>query len=208
MRYELYVVTDEELSHGLSHVEIARQAVAGGADVIQLRDKKLPGRDLFRAACDIRAVTARSGALFIVNDRLDVALASKADGVHIGQQDLPLSYVRPLAPSPFIIGVSVSSVEQAKEAEQEGADYVAVSPVFSTGSKQDAGHGPGLGLVRGISDTVSIPVIGIGGIHTDNAGDVFAAGADGVAVISAVVSQPDITEAARAFKLRIRQFRP
>ncbi|PWR72198.1 thiamine phosphate synthase [Methanospirillum lacunae] len=208
MSYELYVVTDEELSHGVSHVEIARQAVAGGADVIQLRDKKLPGRDLFRIACDIRAVTAGSGALFIVNDRLDIALASNADGVHIGKQDLPLSVIRPLAPSPFIIGVSVSSVEQAKVSEEEGADYVAISPVFSTGSKHDAGPGLGLGLVREISEAVSIPVIGIGGIHADNAGNIFRAGADGVAVISAVVSQPDITEAARAFKLRIRQFRP
>lgn len=207
MSYELYVVTDEEQSHGLSHVEIARQAVAGGADVIQLRDKKLQGRDLFRVACDIRAVTARFRALFIVNDRLDIALASKADGVHIGQQDLPLSVIRPLAPSPFIIGVSVSSDEQARIAEQDGADYVAVSPVFSTGSKHDAGPGLGLGLVREISDAVSIPVIGIGGIHRDNVLDVFASGADGVAVISAVVSQPDITEAARAFKIRISQFK-
>lgn len=207
MSYELYVVTDEELSHGVSHVEIARQAVAGGADVIQLREKKIPGRDLFRIACDIRSVTARSGALFIVNDRLDIALASKADGVHIGQQDLPLSVIRPLAQSPFIIGISVSSVEQAKVAEQGGADYVAVSPVFPTGSKLDAGPGLGLGLVREISDAVSIPVIGIGGIHINNAFEVFTAGADGVAVISAVVCQSDIAKATRDFKLRIKQFR-
>jgi thiamine-phosphate pyrophosphorylase len=208
MSYELYVVTDEELSRGLSHVEIARQATAGGADVIQLRDKKLPGRDLFRAACGIREVTTRTGALFIINDRLDIALASRADGVHIGQQDLPLSVIRPLTPPAFIIGVSVSSVEEAEAAEKESADYVAVSPVFSTGSKHDAGPGLGLGLVKEISDAISIPVIGIGGIHADNAEEIFAAGAEGVAVISAVVSQPDIMDATRAFKLRIRQFRP
>ncbi len=208
MRYDLYVVTDEKLSRGLSHADIARQAVEGGADVIQLRDKDLQGKEFFEAACTIRTITARTGALFIVNDRLDIAIASKADGVHIGQQDIPLSVIRPLAPHPFIIGVSVSSLQEAINAEKGGADYVAVSPVFSTGSKGDAGPGLGLKLVREISDALSIPVIGIGGIHMENAGDVFNAGAVGVAVISAVVSQDDIILAAKAFKSRIREFRP
>ncbi len=208
MSYELYVVTDEKLSRGLSHATIAEQAVAGGADVIQLRDKELQGRDLFKTACLIRAVTKRSGVLFIINDRVDIALASGADGVHIGQQDIPLSAIRTLTPHPFIIGVSVSSLQEAITAEKEGADYIAVSPVFSTCSKDDAGPGLGLRLIRQISDTVSIPVIGIGGIHIENAGDVFNAGAVGVAVISAIVSQDDIVRATQKFKSRIREFRP
>jgi len=208
MRYDLYVVTDEKISKGLSHADIARQAVEGGADVIQLRDKNLQGKEFFEAACTIRTITTRAGALFIINDRLDIALASRADGVHIGQHDIPLSAIRPLAPHPFIIGVSVSSLQEAINAEKGGADYVAVSPVFSTGSKDDAGPGLGLMLVREISDALSIPVIGIGGIHIDNAGDVFNAGAVGVAVISAVVSQDDIVLAAKVFKSKIREFRP
>ncbi len=207
MKYDLYVVTDEKLSRGLSHAAIAQQAVEGGADVIQLRDKALQGRELFEAACTIREITYRAGTLFIINDRLDIALACRADGVHIGQHDIPLSAIRPFAPYPFIIGVSVSSLEEAIKAEKEGADYVAVSPVFSTGSKGDAGPGLGLMLVREISDTLSIPVIGIGGIHLENAGDVFNAGASGVAVISAVVSQDNIVTAAKAFKSKIREIR-
>ncbi|MDD1729804.1 MAG: thiamine phosphate synthase [Methanospirillum sp.] len=207
MSYELYVVTDEGLSRGFTHLQIADLAVKGGADVIQLRDKNRSGKELYEVACVIHDITAKAGVLFIVNDRLDIALASRADGVHIGQQDLPLAIVRSLAARPFIIGVSVTSVLEAMLAEQEGADYVAVSPVFTTGSKDDAGPGLGIEMVREISSTISIPVIGIGGINPENAGDVFTAGAVGVAVISAVVSQPDITNATKAFKSRIQDLR-
>lgn len=197
MRYDLYVVTDEKLSHGLTHVRIADLAARGGADVIQLRDKKRCGRELYEIATRIRAATRETGARLIINDRLDIALASGADGVHFGQDDLPLSVARRVAPRPFIIGLSVGSVREAIQAEEEGADYVAVSPVFTTGSKHDAGPGHGIRMVRDIRAAVSIPVIGIGGIHAGNAGEVIGAGADGVAVISAVVSQENVTEAAR-----------
>ena len=207
MSYELYVVTDEGLSRGCTHLQITDLAVKGGADVIQLRDKNRSGRELYEVACTIRDITAKAGVLFIVNDRLDIALASRADGVHIGQQDLPLAIVRSLATRPFIIGVSVTSVREAVLAEREGADYVAVSPVFTTGSKDDAGPGLGIEMVSEISSAISIPVIGIGGINTENAGDVFTAGAAGVAVISAVVSQLDITGATKAFKSRIQDLR-
>ncbi len=207
MLYELYVVTDEALSHGLTHAEIARQAVAGGADVIQLREKTRTGKDLFDIAEEIRKITQQQGALFIVNDRLDIALTSRADGIHLGQDDLPLFAVRAVAPPPFIIGISVASVDEAIRAEDDGADYVAVSPVFSTGSKSDAGPGLGLQMVRDIASAVSIPVIGIGGIHRGNGKSVFQAGAQGIAVISAVVSQNDITKAAKELKDEIQIWR-
>lgn len=207
MDYELYVVTDESLSHGLSHAEIARQAVSGGADVIQLREKQCSGKELFKIATEIRRVTGDSGALFIVNDRLDIALACRADGVHLGQDDLPLATARTIAPPPFIIGISVGTVEEAITAQDLGADYVAVSPVFSTGSKLDAGPGVGIQIVHEISRAVTIPVIGIGGIHIGNAEEVFRAGAQGVAVISAVVSSDDIPTAAQEFKQAIRSWR-
>lgn len=203
MGYDLYVVTDESLAHGLSHAEIARRALLGGADVIQLRDKTAGGRRLLEAALSIRADTRRHGALFIVNDRVDIALASGADGVHLGQEDMPLAVARTLMPEPYCIGISVGSVEQAQAACDGGADYVAVSPVFATGSKSDAGPGLGTRLIREIRKSIPVPVIGIGGITIDNVGEVILAGADGAAVISAVVGSDDIIKAARDLKSRI-----
>jgi thiamine-phosphate pyrophosphorylase len=197
MKYELYVITDETLSGGLPHEVIAERAVRGGADVIQLRDKSRSCLDLVRIGRLIRSVTGPAGAVFIVNDRLDVALACGADGVHLGQGDTRPGVARQIAPPGFVIGVSVGSVEEAVAAEEEGADYVVLSPLFSTGSKSDAGPGLGPTLIREIRMNVSVPVLAIGGIGPENAGDVIDAGADGVAVISAVVAQPDITAAAR-----------
>lgn len=205
MPFDLYVITDETLSGGIPHVGIARRAIEGGADAIQLRDKALPGRDLVRIGREIASITKPSGAIFIVNDRLDVALSCGADGVHLGQGDISPGVARQLAPPGFIIGVSVGSIEEAMAAEAEGADYVALSPTFATGSKADAGPGLGLDRLRKIRCAVRIPVIAIGGIGPANVRDVIRAGADGVAVISAVVSAPDIREAARGMKARIRQ---
>jgi thiamine-phosphate pyrophosphorylase len=142
--------------------------------------------------------------MFIVNNRTDIALTSGADGVHLGQEDLSVVAARSIAPS-LVIGASVSSVAEAAKAESEGADYVAVSPVFDTASKIDAGPGHGLEVLRAVRESVSIPVIGIGGIHKGNVAQVIAAGADGVAVISAVVSQPDITGAARELRAAIEK---
>ncbi|KUL05434.1 MAG: Thiamine-phosphate synthase [Methanoculleus marisnigri] len=203
MAYDLYVITDEGLGRGLSHAELARRAVAGGADVVQLRDKRLSGRDLLAAASAIREVTYDAGALFIVNDRLDVALAADADGIHLGESDLPIEHARRIAPPGFIIGASVGSVTAAVRAGIEGADYVALSPTFSTASKDDAGEGHGLAMLSAVRAAVSLPLVAIGGITPDNVGDVIAAGADGVAVISAVVGQDDVTAAARDLRSRI-----
>ena len=142
------------------------------------------------------AEICRGKALFFVNDRLDIALAAGADGVHVGQSDLPAAVVRSLVPKDFLVGVSVGSVAEALAAEADGADYVAVSPVFSTASKHDAGDGHGLDTARDICDAVSVPVVGIGGLNKDNIPEVIAAGIDGIAVISAVVSQEDISASA------------
>jgi thiamine-phosphate pyrophosphorylase len=200
MNLELYVITDETISGGRSHAGIAGQAALGGADVIQLRDKTCSTLELLRTARDLRSIIRKSGTLFIVNDRLDVAMASGADGVHFGQDDMRVSTARQLAPPGFIIGVSVGTTGEAVEAERDGADYLAISPTFSTVSKDDAGPGRGLDRLREIRGAVSIPVIAIGGINRENVRDVIAAGADGVAVISAVVASPDITVAARELR--------
>jgi thiamine-phosphate pyrophosphorylase len=205
MKLDLYVITDEEVGGGLSHAEIAQRAIAGGADVIQLRDKVCGSRELLRIGCVIRKITGKTGTLFIVNDRLDVALACGADGIHLGQDDLGADVARQLTPPGFIIGISVGTLGEAVRAEQGGADYLALSPVFPTASKNDAGPGHGLEVLREIRKYVAIPVIAIGGITTGNVDDVITAGADGVAVISAVVGSPDITAAAREIKEMVRK---
>jgi thiamine-phosphate pyrophosphorylase len=208
MKYGLYIVTDENVGKQRSHAEIAERAIAGGADTIQLRDKSCSSRELIRIAKTLREITRRSSTLFIVNDRLDVAIACGADGVHLGQGDMRCDVARQLAPPGFIIGVSVNNVNEAAGAERDGADYVALSPVFSTGSKPDAGPGHGLLLLREIRQHISVPVIAIGGIHRGNISEVIRAGADGAAVISAVVGAPDIAAAARDLKKLIRKNMP
>lgn len=205
MNFDLYVITDEVISGGRSHAVVAQQAVLGGADIIQLRDKSMSCRDLVVVGREIAGITRKAGAVFLVNDRLDVAIACGADGVHLGQNDIRVSSARQLAPPGFIIGVSVGTVEEAAGAEREGADYVALSPVFSTASKENAGPGYGLDRLREIRRAVSLPIIAIGGISRQNVKDVIAAGADGIAVISAVVASPDITGAAREIRGHVQE---
>ncbi len=205
MKYDLYVITDEAIAGGLTHAEIACQAIAGGADVIQLRDKACGCQELCRIGRALRTITMKTGTVFIVNDRLDVALACGADGVHLGQDDIRVGVARQIAPPGFIIGVSVGTVDEAVRAEQEGADYITLSPVFSTTSKNDAGPGRGLDVLREIRRSVSVPVIAIGGINLDNVREVIATGADGVAVISVVVGSRNIIAASRELKKRISE---
>ena len=205
--YSLYVLTDEHLSRGKSHVELARLAAEGGADVIQLRDKHLESRQLYETALEISKICRQHDVLFIVNDRVDIALAAKADGVHVGQGDIPAAVLRKFVPPDFIIGVSAGTAEEALRAEKDGADYVALSPVFDTSSKDDAGSGRGIEELKKMKQAVSIPVLAIGGINKDNIKEVIAAGADGAAVISAVVSQEDVTAAAASLKRVITEVR-
>jgi len=207
MRYDLYVVTDEGLSKGLTHTELARRALEGGADVIQLRDKSIGGRKLMEHALEIRKLTKKAGAMLIVNDRLDIALAAKADGVHLGQEDMSIKDARPFCPRGFTIGLTVHNADEAVDAEALGADYVGLSPIFQTGSKGDAGPACGVDMVRRVKAEVRIAVVAIGGIGPSNAREVLEAGADGLAVISAVVSQDDVAGAARRLKAIISEFK-
>ncbi|HQB99230.1 MAG: Thiamine-phosphate synthase [Euryarchaeota archaeon ADurb.Bin165] len=199
MERGLYVITDETLAPGCSHIHIAKESLSGGAKIIQLRDKHRNGGELFAIAREIRSLCTLHDARFIINDRLDIALAALADGVHLGQDDLPLSAARRLAPRPFIIGISVGTVEEAVLAEREGADYIGVGPVYPTGTKTDAGPAVGPDLVRAIRKEVTIPIVAIGGINLLNVRDVVTAGADWIAVISAVICSPDIEAASRKF---------
>jgi thiamine-phosphate pyrophosphorylase len=194
--WHLYVITDEQLSKGRSHAEIARLAIEGGADVIQLRDKTASSRKLYEDALAIRKITRESKTFFIVNDRLDIALAVDADGVHVGQKDLPASVARRLIGEKKILGVSAETLEEAIQAEQDGADYLGVGPIFEARStKSDAGEPKGLLLLNTIRQKCQIPIIAIGGINQMNTGATIQAGADGIAVISAIVSADDIVAA-------------
>lgn len=193
----IYVITDEQLVPGRTHVDIARAALAGGASVIQLRDKFASDDYLIKVGRIIRELTQNSGAVFIVNDRIEVALASNADGIHVGQSDRPAIQLRTLIPDK-IIGVSVSTPEEAKQALADGADYLGVGPVFATSTKPDAGKPVGLDGIAEIRSAVpSLPIIAIGGINEHNIAEVAKAGADAASVISAVVCADDMVEATR-----------
>lgn len=196
-RWDLYVITDEQLGAGRSHEQQARAALDGGAGVIQLRDKTADSRRLFEAAVTMRRLTEAAGALLIINDRLDIALAADADGVHLGPDDLPVAVVRRLLPGK-LIGASAGTVEEAVTAERDGADYIGTGAVYEArGSKADAGAPVGPERIAAVRAAVRLPLVGIGGIKRDNAAAVIAAGADGVAVITGVVGAPDIAAAAR-----------
>lgn len=196
----LYVVTDDGLSNGLSHTQITELCCQGGTDIIQLRDKNADDGTFLRYAREMKRVCDRFGTTFIVNDRFEIALESEADGAHLGQSDMDIADARARSPKGFILGCSVGSVEEALKAEKDGADYVALSPVFDTLSKADADPGHGLDMLSRIKSAVKIPVYAIGGINRENARSVVDAGADAICVISAVVSQKDPAEAAESLK--------
>lgn len=192
-----YLVTDAGLSRAGSARDVAT-AAAAGVEVIQYRAKEGSTLALYEEARALRAL-ARP-ALFLVNDRVDIALAVQADGVHVGQDDLPCPVTRALLGPDRIVGVTVHDVEEARRAEREGADYVGVSPVFGTRTKADAGAPGGLALVRAVRAAVSLPVVAIGGIDLANAPGVIAAGADAVCAISAVVCAADPAAEIRRFQ--------
>jgi thiamine-phosphate pyrophosphorylase len=169
----------------------ARKALAAGATAIQVRWKDADTRDVLALVRDLRGPTREAGALLIVNDRLDIALAAAADGVHLGDDDLPVSAVRAVAPVDFIVGRSVDSAEEAAVAEKSGADYVGFGPIHPTGSKVNTGQVVGEESIAAVRSRVSIPIVAIGGIDRLNAAGSISAGADGVAVISEVMNARD-----------------
>ncbi len=201
--YSLYLVTDRPLSRGRPSAEIVREAVAGGATCVQLREKSGDTREFLEEARALRAATRELGVPLIVNDRVDVALAVEADGVHLGQRDMPIADARRIGPPGWIVGVSAESVADAIRAEREGADYVGVSPVFATPTKTDTASPLGLEGLRAIRAATKLPLVAIGGIQAGNAREVIRAGADGLAVVSAIVSADSPRQAAAQLKREI-----
>ena len=187
----VYPITDTRVS-GLSHIEQVRRMVSGGASFIQLRDKSAPAGEFYDSVVEVMSFTRERAVKVIVNDRVDIALATGADGVHLGQDDLPAAEARRILGSNAIIGVSTHSIEQFGSALELPVDYIAIGPIFATTTKQD--HDPVIGteLLRAVrSIGGQVPIVAIGGINLQNAGSVLAAGADSVAVISDVLSEPN-----------------
>ena len=206
--FDLYVVTDSDLSRGRSDAEVARMAYEGGADAVQLRMKHTDGREMLAQAKLIADAARDMDRFFFVNDRVDIAMASGADGVHLGQSDMPVSEARRLMGDDAIIGASVQTVGQAVEAVEQGADYLGVGSIFITATKPDAAQGLGLGAIFEIRQAVDVPVVAIGGINRGNIQDVIRAGADSAAVVSAVVAQEDPRAAAHELRDLILKVRP
>ncbi len=192
----IYLVTSQTLSAGRTTLEIARTALAGGIRLIQLREKELPASAFLRLAEQMRKITAEAGALLIINDRLDVALAVGADGVHLGQDDLPIAAARRLAPG-LIIGASTHSIAEARQAEKDGASYINIGPLFPTQTKQWTGEFLGLDGLRRIAAAVSLPFTVMGGIKPAHIPELRRAGAQIIAVVTAITAAPDPERAAR-----------
>ncbi|HET9529562.1 MAG TPA: thiamine phosphate synthase [Blastocatellia bacterium] len=198
----IYPITDRRLT-GLTHAEQVERLAEGGATFIQLRDKTATPREFYNQALEAVRVARRLGARIIINDRSDIALAVGADGVHIGQDDLPAEKARALMGSDRIIGFSTHSLKQALEASSMPVDYIAVGPVFATSTKENPDAVVGLDILGEIKSLTSKPVVAIGGITLDRAGAVVRAGADSLAIISDLYATGDIPERMRAFFERL-----
>lgn len=196
----LYLVTDRAHLAGRELADVVRAAIAGGVSCVQLREKDAPGGEFVRAAEELLAVTRPQGVPLIINDRVDVMLATDADGVHVGQEDISAGPARRMIGPDKILGVTVSSLAELRQAIADGADYVGANAVFSTPTKTDTGAPTGLEGLRELCETSSVPVVGIGGISAQNAGDVIAAGADSVAVVRAIMAAEDPKAAARELR--------
>ncbi|MCW2276680.1 thiamine-phosphate kinase [Heliophilum fasciatum] len=201
-----YLVTDRALCQGRPLTMIVEQALRGGVKVVQYREKTLPTREMIAEASQLKDLCERYGALFVVNDRIDVALAVAAPAIHLGQEDMPIKHARAILGDDVLIGISASSVEEAQIAERDGADYIGASAVFATPTKEEA---PALGLagLKAICQAVSVPVVAIGGLHLGNVSDVIEAGSAGVAVVSAIMAASDPEAAAQALVQQLEAYR-
>jgi len=198
--YSLYLVTDRGLSKGRTTLEIVQAAIRGGVTCVQLREKNCSAREFIEQALSVKDFLKQHNIPLIINDRLDVALAVRADGVHLGQSDIPCKIARAILKDSMIIGISAETLEHAVEAEKDGADYIGAGPMFFTATKTDLAPilGPE-GLCK-IRKAVKIPIVAIGGINISNAEEVIHNGADGIAVVSAIVSADDPEKAARVLR--------
>lgn len=200
----LYLITDRRQTLGRSLVDVVRAGLDGGVDAVQLREKDLLGADLLRLADQLRELTTRYDALLLVNDRVDVALAAEADGVHLGQNAMPATTARHLVGRDRLIGVSTHSHAEARAAEGAGADFVVFGPVYWTASKAAFGAPRGPAELAAVAASIHVPVLAIGGITLERVTEIRQAGVSGIAVISAIVAAGDPARAARELSARWR----
>lgn len=189
--YSIYLVTDEACLHGRPLLECVEEALAAGVTLVQYRAKTADGGVLYTEACKLKELCDEYSVPLIINDRLDIALAVGAAGVHLGQDDLPCAVARRLLGEDYIIGVSAHNPAEAVQAVSEGADYLGCGAVFGTATKHDVAK-LGLENLRAIRKAVAVPMVGIGGITADNYAEVLATGADGAAIVSGILAQDDI----------------
>ena len=188
----LYAIVDTAQTGGRPLVSVIDAMLAGGVSVLQLRMKDRPADEFLRLALTARERTTRAGCLFIVNDRVDIALAARADGVHLGQDDLPLEAARPLV-GEMLIGISTHSLEQAEAAERGGADYIGFGPMFPTRTKETGYGSRGVAMLESVRRRVGIPIVAIGGITAENVARTWNSGADAAAMISYLTQSDDVT---------------
>ena len=193
----LYVIPDRKIGAPKNLIEQTRELLAGGATAIQLRDKELSGRKLLETATEMARLCKEAGALFVVNDRLDIAILSGAHGLHIGQSDIPLAEAKKLSPPSFIIGVSAQTIEEARLAEEQGADYLGIGAVFPTSTKE--ADALGLTGTARVASATRLPSVAIGGISLENAAEIMKTGVTGLSLISAIVGNSDIAGQTRKF---------
>ncbi|WP_017211132.1 thiamine phosphate synthase [Clostridium beijerinckii] len=197
--YSIYLVTDRDLMSTETLEEAVEKAIIGGCTLIQLREKDCSSLDFYNTAVRVKEITDKHNIPLIINDRVDIALAVDAAGVHVGQSDIPAAVVRKVIGNDKILGVSTGSVNEALEAEKNGADYLGVGAMYSTGTKKDA-DSTSMDELRKIRKNVSIPIVVIGGINKDRVKDFKGIGIDGLAIVSAIIAKEDITTAAKELK--------
>jgi thiamine-phosphate pyrophosphorylase len=203
--YSLCLVTDQKLCRGRELIDVVMEAVAGGVSIVQIREKDSHTRDFLQLAAAIKKKLKNTNVPLIINDRVDVAIAAGADGVHVGQTDLPCSAVREMLGPDKIVGVSINTFDQITEADKLDIDYLSLSPVFPTPTKPDTTPAFGIEGLKKARQMTSRPMMTIGGIDKNNLGDIIAAGMDGVAVVSAICSAPSPAAAARELLEIIRK---
>lgn len=197
--YTLYLVTDRSLMSTATLIEAVEQAILGGCTMIQLREKNISSLDFYRQSVEVKKITEQYHVPFIINDRIDIAIAVNADGVHIGQSDIPAAIARDLIGTDMLLGVSAASVKEAVQAANDGADYLGVGAMFPTGTKTDANY-VSIEELKKIRHAVNLPIIAIGGINKGNIKQFHDTGINGLAVVSAIIAQPDIQKAAAEMK--------
>lgn len=196
----LCIITDTSVQKKYSHIELCRMAIKGGADMIQFRDKNLSTSELADTAIEMKKICSKAGVTFIINDRVDVAMLSNADGVHLGKEDIPIREARKLLGKNKIIGGTAHNLREAIKAEKDGADYIGFGHVYQTGSKKKFTKPKGVNYLKKILNQINIPVIAIGGLGLSNIKEVLSTGVNGVAVIGSVVKSKNPTDTVRKLK--------